>query len=404
MDNKIIKLKNDIELFYRRNANTPRIALCFNLSMNELIAKSGAASLMARLLLQGTKNRSSLQLAEDLDKYGIELSIEFKSDYLRLKFICLNEDFEAALEILEDIIKNSTFEEFDKERVKLFGEIEAQLDSPRVKVIDNYYRNIYEGHHYGNTGTLLLENLQNLTMKDVINTYNIFKNNSKKIVAVVGDLDFDSVNSLLEKHFGDLPLSVEEVKPLESPVLNEKKELEIIKPDANQAHIIQGWLVDVVNGDDYPSLALLNVILGSSGLSSRLFLELRDKKGLAYVVRSSYDALKLAATFLIYIATEPKNIEVSLAGFKEEIDKIKTVLVSCEELENAKNNLFGKWAFSMEDNNRQASCYAHYGIVGLGFDFLERAKERINSVTPEDIMACANKYFNDKYVISVIKP
>ena len=120
--------------------------------------------------------------------------------------------------------------------------------------------------------------------------------------------------------------------------------------------------------------------------------------------RSSYDVARLCANFSIYIPTEPNNIQVSLDGFKEEIEKIKTISVSEEELENARNNILGKWAFSQEDNSRQASTYAHYAVSGLGFDFNERTKERIKLVTPEQVMACANKYFNDKYVVSIIKP
>ena len=150
---------------------------------------------------------------------------------------------------------------------------------------------------------------------------------------------------------------------------------------------------------------LLNVILGASGLSSRLFSELRDKKGLAYVVRSTYEAALSAANFHIYIATEPKNIETALAGFKEEIDKIKCELVPEKELADAKSNLFGKWAFSLETNQRQASVYAHYGILHLGFDFLEQVKTKVQAVTPQDLMECANKYFTDEdYVLSILKP
>ena len=87
---------------------------------------------------------------------------------------------------------------------------------------------------------------------------------------------------------------------------------------------------------------LLNVILGASGLSSRLFLELREKKGLAYTVRSSYETHSKSAIFSIYIGTEPTNIQTSIDGFKEEIEKIKNILVSKEELHNAKNNIIGK--------------------------------------------------------------
>ena len=220
----------------------------------------------------------------------------------------------------------------------------------------------------------------------------------------VGDLDFDYVEEQLVSGLGDLPLSNEELPKLDKPTLGEAKYVEIIKEDLNQAHILKGWLTESADSEDYAPLALLNIILGASGLSSRLFLELRDKKGLAYVVRSSYDIARLAANFSIYIATEPKNIEVSLKGFEEEIEKIKTVLVSEEELENAKNNIFGKWAFISETNSQQANWLAHYGIMGLGFDFFENAIEKIKQVTPQDIMACANKYFNEKSVISILKP
>ena len=404
MDTKVTCLKNNIEFAYKKNSNTPRVAFYLNFSLNNPLPEPGVYSLMVRLFMQGTKNRTAQQLSEELDKYAIEFSSELKLDYIKFKFVCLNEDFSKALEIFEDIIKNTTFDDFDKERAKLEGEIVAELDSPRAKVIDGYYKNIYEGHNYGYTNTVILENLNNLKKEDVVNAYKTIVNDSKKVAAFVGDLEYDDVFNQFDKAFGDIAPSVKELPDLRKPVLDNEKNIEITKPDMNQAHIIKGWIADTANSDDYPALALLNIILGASGLSSRLFLELRDKKGLAYVVRSSYDIAKLAANFSIYIATEPKNIDVSLKGFDEEIQKIKNVLVSEEELENAKNNIFGKWAFIGETNSQQANWLAHYGINGFGFDFQESAKERIKKVTPQDIMDCANKYFNEKSVTVILKP
>lgn len=404
MDTKVTCLKNNIEFAYKKNSDTPRVAFYLNFSLNNPLPDPGVYSLMVRLFMQGTKNRTAQQLSEELDKYAIEFSSELKLDYVKFKFVCLNEDFSKALEIFEDIIKNTTFDEFDKERAKLEGEIIAELDSPRAKVIDGYYKNIYEGHNYGYTNTVILENLHNLKKDDVVNAYNAIVNDSKKVAAFVGDLEFDDVFNQLNEAFGDIAPSVKELPDLVKPVLDKAKDIEISKPDINQAHIIKGWLVDTASSNDYPALALLNIILGASGLSSRLFLELRDKKGLAYVVRSSYDIAKLAANFSIYIATEPKNIEVSLKGFDEEIQKIKNELVSEEELENAKNNIFGKWAFIAETNSQQANWLAHYGINGFGFDFQQNAKDRIKRVTPQEIMDCANKYFNEKSVTVILKP
>lgn len=404
MESKITTLKNKTQFFYKKNKNTPRVALCLNLSIEEPEKSAGIHALMSRLFMQGTKKRSAEQIAEELDAYAIDFSVELKQDYLRFRFVCLNEDFPKALEIMTDIIKNSTFEEFEKELAKMTGEIVAELDSPRGKVSDAYYKTIFENHVYGNTYTKILENAENITKQDVLDAYGKIINDSKKVLTFVGDLDFAEVEQLLEDNFGNLAASCETRSDKSVPVLTEHKYAEILKPDANQAHILQGWIVPTYTSEDYPALALLNVILGASGLSSRLFLELRDKKGLAYVVRSSYEPFGLCGSFSIYIATEPKNIEVSLAGFKEEIEKIKTIPVVEEELQNAKNNIIGKWAFMQETNSQQGCLTAHHAIQGLGFDFQSEIKEKIKKVTAEQIQACANKYFNDKYVLTVLKP
>ena len=404
MDKIITKLENNIDLVYKCNPDTPRIALYLNMSLNDSDTKAGVNSLMTRLFMQGTKTRTASELSEELDKYAIEFTAELKLDYIKFKLVCLNEDFEKAVEILEDIVKNTTFDDFDKEKAKLEGEIVAELDSARAKVIDSYYKNVYKNHSYGYTNTVILNNLPNVKKSDVISSYNYILNNSKKVIAFVGDLEFDYVNAILKRAFNDLPKSQDTLADLKKPVLAQKTEDITVQDSLNQAHILKGWLVDNAASDDYAPLALLNVILGASGLSSRLFLELRDKKGLAYVVRSAYDIARLGANFSIYIATEPKNIDTSLKGFEEEIEKIKTIKVSEDELENAKNNIFGKWAFISETNSQQANWLAHYGIMGLGYDFFENAKEKVRQVTTDDILNCAKKYFNDDYVLAILKP
>lgn len=398
------RLNNNINLCYKRNTNTPRVALCLNFSLNQTEKFPGVHSVMTRLFMQGTKNRTAEQLSEEFDKYAIEFICELKQDYLRFKFVCLNEDFSKALELMTDVVKNTTFADFDRELIKMQGEITAELDSPRARALENYYKNLFDGHNYGHTYTRILENIDNIKKEDVISAYDKILNNSRKVISFVGDLDFEQVYSQLNTLLKDLPVSNEENTQLKKAELNESKDVEIIKTDLNQAHIVKGWLVPSFDSEEYPAFILLNIILGASGLSSRLFLELRDKKGLAYVVRSSYETFKLAANFAIYIATEPKNIQVSLDGFKEEIEKIRTILVSEEELENAKNNIMGKWAFTQETNNQQACLYAHYGVLGLGFDFNEKLKQKVKSVTSEQLKTCAEKYFNDISVLSIIKP
>jgi predicted Zn-dependent peptidase len=401
---KEFQLKNDINTVYKQNDNTPRTALSFNFAINEAEQTPGIYCLMSRLLLQGTKNRTSEQLSNELDENAIELCCDMKQDYLRFRFVCLNEDLPLAVEIMADVIKNSTFEEFDKEKVKMQGEIVAELDSARTKALDNYYKNLFEGHFYGNTYTKILENIDNYSKEDVVNAYNKIITEGKKVLSIVGDLPLEEAKTLLDNNLGDLENATVKERNIETPTLNTSKTVEIIKSDAQQAQIIQGWLFPTFDSKDYPAIVLMNVILGSAGLSSRLFLELRDKKGLAYTVRSSYETYQTCGNFSIYIATEPKNIQISLDGFKEEIDKLKQFPVDDIELNFSKNNVIGKQQFVTETNAQQANLLAYYGIAGLGFDYQEKVIEKIKKVTVEEIQDCANKYFVENSVVSILKP
>lgn len=393
-------LNNNIKVCVKQNKNTPRVALTLNLSISEPEKFSGEYSLMNRLLLKGTKKYSSEELSTILDENAIDFSTEMKLDYLRFRFVCLNEDFEKALEILKEVILNSTFDEFEKERVKLKGELTAELDSAKVKVSDLFTKTIYKDHYYGNSYTKVLETLDKINGDEVKQAYfNILKN-STKTLALVGDVD----DTLLEKYLSDIPNSVETESHIVSPNPIKQEYGEIIKKDANQAQIIQGWIVPTIGEPEYPVFMLINVILGASGLSSRLFLELREKKGLAYTVRTSYETHRKSAVFSIYIGTEPSNIKTSIAGFKEEIEKIKTIPVSETELKNAVNNLIGKQQFVTETNSQQANMMAYYSIMGKPFEYQKTVVEMLHKVAPNDILSCANKYFTDDYVLSIIKP
>lgn len=399
-----LKLKNGIDTCIKLNRNTPRTALALNVVINKPEKNAGEYLLMNRLLLKGTEKYSSEELSSILDENAIDLFTEMKYDYLRFRFVALNEDFELALSVLSDIINNSTFDEFEKERVKLKGELLAELDSAKVKVSDLFTKTLYKDHYYGHSYTKILEEVDKVTLDDIKASYADILSNSEKKMTLVGDVDSEKAEELLNEYLGMLPQSKTTVSEIDVPAIVPQEYAELIKSDAQQAQIIQGWRVPAISSEDYPKLMLLNVILGASGLSSRLFLELREKKGLAYTVRSSYEQRAKAAVFSIYIGTEPSNIQTSIEGFKVEIDKIKNILVSEEELHNAKNNLIGKQRFVTETNSQQANLMAYYAISGYPFNYQETVIEKLKKVTPEELKECANKYFNDDYVLAIIKP
>lgn len=401
---KKITLDNNIPVVLKANRNTPRYAMCFNFKIQEPEKKAGLYSLLNRLFLQGTTSRTAEQLAQELDENAIDCYSEMKQDFMRFKLQCLNEDFEKGLDILSDIINHSTFEEFDKEVIKLKGEIQAELDEPKSKALDAFYKNIYPNHPYGHTYTRILEDIDSITKEEVIEAYNNLIQNSSKVISLAGDFDERYILNLLQSYFSTMTNTERCESMVPEIALTQNAVVKVEKKDASQAQIIQGWHVPTIYNKDYTPIMVMNTILGASGLSSRLFLELRDKKGLAYVVRSSYEIYEKAALFNVYIATEPKNIKTSLEGFKIELEKIKNETISENELENAKNNLIGKRQFFTETNLQQASLMAFYEDKGLGADFEEKLIEMIKKVTVQDIQRVANDYIKDPYVLAVLAP
>lgn len=401
--NKFI-LDNNIPVTLKTNKNTPRIAMCIYLKISEPEKKAGLYTLLNRLFLQGTTTRSAEMLAQELDENAIDCYSEMKHDFIRFKLQCLNEDFEKGLEILEDIIKNSTLNDFEKEIIKLKGEIQAELDDPKSKALDGFFKNIYKGHPYGHTYTKILEDIDTITINEVKDSYKELLENSSKVISIVGDIEQYKAEELLKKHFTDIKNNQNSSSEIPFTELNESLTIKIEKEDASQAQIIQGWHVPTIYSKDYAAIMVMNTVLGASGLSSRLFLELRDKKGLAYVVRSNYETHEKGALFTVYIATEPKNIKTSLDGFKDELDKIKKIPVTEQELENAKNNLIGKRQFFTETNLQQSSLIAYYEDKGLGANFEEKLIESINKVTIDDINRVANSYIKEPFVLTILAP
>jgi len=401
-----IQLSNNINVIFKENKNTPRIALCFYMSLNNPEKKAGTHTLMNRLFLQGTTNRSAEEIAQELDENAIDCYSEMKYDYIKFKVLCLNEDLPKALDILADIIHNSHFNDLPKEIFKIKGELLADLDSPKTMALDNYYKNLFKGSPYGNTYTKILEDVDGITKDDIIEAYNKVISNSYKTISVVGDFNvsFDDIKAKLETYFGKMQTWQQNTLPEKGLVLKETDILEIAKDDAAQAQVIKGWMVPSIYSDEYPAFALLNTILGSSGLSSRLFVELRDKKGLAYTVRSSYETYMQGASFNVYIGTDPKNISTALTGFDVEIQKLKDEPVSDEELANAKNNIIGKRLFFTETNIQQAGMMGLYEVEGLGYDYEKALIEKLRNVKKEDIQNVALKYLCNTYILSLLAP
>lgn len=399
--------KDNIDIILQNTKNTPRMAVCTYFSLDIPEKYAGVYTLFSKLLLKGTKTRSAEDLANIIESNGIETSVKCKQDYIKVSTLFLNEDFDLALDVLSDILQNSTFENFEKEVFKLKGEIVSDLDSPQVKASDALIEKIYENHYYGNSLSKTLNDVDKIQKQDVVDVLSQIMN-SKKVISIAGDFnDEEKLVDYIVKKFNFMKSSESVSKISDIPALNlpnGDEIIKIVKNDAKQAQIFKGMIVDTQFSEDYPKIVVMNNILGSSGLSSRLFVELRDKQGLAYTVRSALEPLRHSSLFYFYIGTEPKNIEKSLKGFKIEAGKMAKDYVSDIELSGAKENILGRLEYFSQTNMQLASIAGYDYIMGLELNYEEKYKKMLNAVTKEDVLNIAQKYLLNPAVISVLAP
>ncbi|MBQ3102157.1 insulinase family protein [bacterium] len=388
---------NGIEIILKNNAKTPRVALVCNFLINKEEKYAGIRSLYTKLLMQGTKKYSAVELSKLIEDNGIELNIKCKQDNLTACTLCLNEDFELAVDILGDVLQNSTFDEFEKEVHKLKGEITSELDEPRLLATDKFVRKIFENHYYSNSYSKILEELDKISKEDMFEISQQFMN-SKKVITVVGDIQDEEklLNIIAEKlAFMENYESEDEipvVNKIQAPTVDF-----IAKDDLAQAQVLKGVIVPTFTHEDYPKIIVMNNILGSAGLSSRLFVELRDKKGLAYTVRSSYEPMIRGAILYFYIACDPSNIQKSLDEFDIEVKKLQTTPITEAELQGAKENVIGRLEYFSQTNMQQALMISGDYLLGLGLDWEEKYRKMINDVTIEDVQHAAH-YFNSNSI------
>lgn len=396
---------NNTNVVYENIKDTPRCAIYLYFETDKPFPYEGVHILEGNLLLQGTKTKTAEQIASELENLGIEVSIDSRLDFLKISIVCLMEDIDFALDTVNDILLNSTFNSFEKEVYKFKGDTISSLDSPVTKASDAFYREIFKNHKYSLTNTKLLETVDNMKKEDVINYHNNLLS-GRKIISIAADMQNENefINKVVSKlnsmkNSSQINHINDEIKTYEPNIVR------IAKNDAKQAQIFQGFITEGIYSKDYPKLCVLNNVLGASGLSSRLFVELRDKKGLAYTVRSSYKTMKHGSLIMLYIGTEPTNIKKSFEGFRYEIERLIKDPPRKDELQGAIENYIGKFKYFYTQTNSQiAGANGWNWIMNLGFDFHTVILDEIKKVTRDDIIECTEKYLLKDPVTVVLAP
>jgi zinc protease len=386
--------------------HAPRLALNIYASGgNRYEPEPGLQDVLDRLLLKGTTTRDQEAFAIALDSLSLELDTDTRRDCSMLAASLLPEDWSDSLALIGDVMANATFDEFDREKERMLGEIAMDLDAPKAKASDRMTRTLFDGHVYGITGSKVLEQLPALSNVDSLKRHytRLFHPATTHIV-LAGPLpktwqaDLDQLFAPLS---AEMPIAVGPVAPV-SPVVSQR--LHIPVPDSSQCHIFQAWLLPAANHPDYTAMQVLNTILGGAGLSARLFTELRDKQGLAYNVRSSMDAFEGCGVFNLYIGTEPKNRERCIDGFDTEIKKLVDIPVAQQELDEAKRNVVGRRALGLETAHQQAGLIGNTLMLGRSLDTIATFEQRILAITSADIQRVAQTYLTQPSLITFAGP
>jgi predicted Zn-dependent peptidase len=405
------KLKNGATLLYTPISTAPRLAFSMFLPGGNVLDRiPGLSDVVDRLLMKGTDSRTQEQISIEIDGLTLEVDTDTKRDYTAIHATMLEEDLDASFELISDFFYNATFAEFEREKQKIAGEVMMDLDSPKSRASDQFIRRMFQDTSYGTVGSVIFDQLEKMDSVETLKAhYHGVFNPKNLIVSVAGNIKADKVSRVVEQYFPADGRVVETVPPdvanyLRNLHLPSNDVVTFARDDSSQAHIFKGWLMPDTKHEDYAAMALLNTILGAAGLSSRLFLELRDKQGLAYNVRSTYETYRYKGIFYLYIGTEPKNKEKCLKGFIQEVDKLINIPVGDKELADSKRNMLGRRSVFLETAHQQANYIGANYTLGRTLEEIEQVPARIEAVTSADIQRVAQKYLTQPSVISVVGP
>jgi len=399
------QLDNGATLIINNNTTNDIVAIDVIAKGGRFLEKiSGTASVMADTMLLGTKKYTSTELSKILESNGIKIIPASAPDIFTVSVLTTKNQVPQTLELLSEVLNNSKFDdhEIEKKKTEKLNLIKQSRDIPLNVALEEYQYLIYKNSVYSKSQKIYEKTLPKIQRNDVVEYYNKIFNPKNTVISVNGNVDkkllINEFNEIFKttdtKKFSYNDYKVSELTEKSSSVKHIK--------DLKTAWILLGWRTcGLTNTKDDVTLQIIDTILGS-GMSSRLFQNIRDQEGLAYQIGSGYSANVLSGAFTVYIGTNPVNTEKAKNKMLAEVFRLKNEFVTEKELQSAKEKLLGEYVISLETNSKKAGTIGSFEALGRGFKFDKQYKELIKSVTPSDIIEVANKYFNDIYVMSVV--
>jgi len=401
-----VKLPNGLTLLLAENRRLPIIvaqAAVRDVHFHEPEDKLGVAALTGFLLDEGTAKHSGPQVAEMIENVGGQLSLSATGGSVRI----LTPQRTLGLGLLFECLSQPAFpkEAFDRNKERQL----QGIDEAETQAVNRARRSllaaVYGKHPLSRPALGTRATVEKLTAADCAAFHRRVFVPSNTVVAIVGDFDTKEVIAEVEKLTADwkgTAPALPKLPEVEKPAALAQKILTM--PESKQLQFFMGNVGVRRSNPDYYKLLVMDYVLGTGpGFTDRLSARLRDREGLAYTVRAniSESAGPEPGIFTCYIGAEPKDFDLVKKEFLEELNRIRDKPPTKEEVEGAKMYLLGNLPFNFTTNNEIASQLLYIERNNLGFNFLEDYRKAVAAVTPEDVLAVAQKYLDPNRLVLI---
>ncbi len=402
-------LDNGVRVLIKHNTGVPLFAAraAFLGGLRYEDAKTqGMSNFASRMLTRGTDTRSAARIAQEIDSIAGDLEGFSGRNSFGVTVEGLSQNFPQAMDLFADVLLHPSFnqQEVERARREILAEINREGDNLVKTTINLFLNTLYSEHPYKFNPLGTVDTVTSFNGKSIQAFYKKYATPENLVITIVGDVNEDEALAVVKEKFGAMKKGTETAPEVPAPTAPEKiTELVETKPDKAQTHIIMGFLAPSLSDKDTYAFEVLNTVL--SGQGGRLFLELRDKKSLAYTVTSFYTPGIEPGFFGVYIGTAPQKEAEAVSAIKEQLGLVLENGITDDELKRAQNYLVGSFEIGLQQNASQAAKITFDELYGLGWDEYKKYPEEIYAVTKEDVLTAARKYINlDKYTLVIVKP
>lgn len=352
----------------------------------------GISHFLEHLFFKGTERRSALEIAQAVDDIGGQMNAFTDREQTVFYVKVLSAHLERAVEICADMLLRSTFspESIERERQVIIEEIKSYEDSPDELVQDLFAQTVWNGHPLGRPVIGTLVTVGQLARDDFVGYVNSYYRPTNVVVAVAGDIEHQLVVDLITRHFGGWDGSLVSVRT-EPP--RSRADVATRFKETEQVHLCLGTQ-GLANSDERRyTMSVLDTLLGG-GMSSRLFQEIRERRGLVYTIGSYAASYRDGGLFVVYAGMSPAAGPEVIALTLDELEKVKGEPPDSTELERAKESLKGSLMLSLESTGSRMSMLARSEVYYRRQITLDELIARIDAVTADQVMQMANEVFH----------